>query len=173
MLSERKTRILVYSNQVLSSFNKYEYDERTGGIFINNTFDDIEYNNYYAYIIGILNQKYANAFDVNDLLTEYLDMGYVPYVMPPTFMTANNCSYLKMLVEKAQDFSFKGEKLRLLYEKPVRLSNTLAGQLETDIWVSRLQLAKFLNCKPEDVTMLNMFKLIIQGGINHEYNGSL
>lgn len=163
-MGETGRTLLTTRSEITRSFKKFEFDQRTGGIFVGNSYDAVEYNNYYSYMIALFNEKYSQAPDVHDRIADYLDLGYVPYLLPPTFLTERNCSYVKKLREVAKSFSYGGEKLKLIHEKPIRVDGNIAGQEETDIWVSRLQLAKFMGCKPEDVTMFNMYKLILKGG---------
>lgn len=163
-LLDERSRLLKVRGSELLKFTDYQLDNRTQLVSIFNKYDSTEYTNYYAYMIKAMNNKLVNSTENNEMIN-LLDEGYIPYVIPPTFMNEKNTPDLKFFRDRANEFCYKGEKLNMVRTKPVTFNNTVASNEPTDIWVSRLQMAKWLKCKPEDVTMTRVFNVIIQGGV--------
>lgn len=132
--------------------SKVPYDSRLNAISVMTEMDYTTYVNYYKTFIYLLNSHSSNM-NIKSLYTSHLDMGLVPIYVPPTFMNAANTPILKTLKEAIMSYEKDGEKLRYIELEPIRFDNTLASSIKTDIWISRMQMAKFLGVTPDMLVM--------------------
>lgn len=84
----------------------------------------------------------------------YLDMGYVPVIAPPSFMSEEVVSLLKPLLERS------GVELKEF--KAMRLSGTEYPTTKPDIWASRMSIAEYLGCDIGQVKPLNFIKEVVR-----------
>lgn len=163
IVDEKGSPIEITGGKAERSFgSKVAYDSRLNAISVMTAMDFTTYVNYYKVFVNLLN-SYSSNMNSKILYNAHLDMGLVPIYTPPTFMNAANSPILQALKESILSYEKDGEKIRFVELEPIRFDNTLASSIKTDIWISRMQMAKFLGVSPDMLVMDKVLEEILKG----------
>lgn len=99
-----------------------------------------------------LSYVYSNRHNNNSMML-YMDYGLIPVFMFPEELSAYS-GEMEMLLSKT------GLKVFKLPAQYIRAAHT--GKHFSDLYLSRMDVAKLLNCAPEDVTIEAVYKEVLK-----------
>lgn len=91
------------------------------------------------------------GYAMNSMNNQMLQLGFIPIVMPPSFMGE--------VVHQAI-LPYMPKDLPTYPREAIGFRNPRFHYVYPDIWVSKLDVAKILGCKIEDVTVREVIRLV-------------
>lgn len=124
-------------------------DERLN--MLNTGWDTSTFDWYYNYLEAnqIISAKNSNAY-----CTYLLDIGYIPAVYLPSPAVSLSSKFMNVL---------DASKVPYVKMGPTSFANRYCTVDTIDAWVSKMDAAKFLGCKPEDVRSADLFRRCLNG----------
>lgn len=155
---ETKNAMVMHGKDIKNTYEDYQIDDRLTMVSIDNTYDAQEYMNYYVSYLTLLNRN-CRSTDAKGYLVNHLDMGFIPFIIPPTFLMG--CEEFKVMAENLKERLDKCN-IRRINLAPYRFDNTGVNSKKTDVWVSRIDAAKFLGCGVEGVRFQDLFRRLMK-----------
>lgn len=132
----------------------YKIDTRLFMATTANAKDIAIYSNYIRLLVANMNNQcsYAGA---KGSFVAYLTAGYIPIWMPPTFMDSG-------LLKDVVISKLESKNIRYRQEMPLRLNGSRVNSQLSDVWMSRIDIAKILGKRVDRVIYLDAFKEVFK-----------
>lgn len=153
----------INENHQLYIDNKRRYDKRTGYLCTRFTpaetdsiLSDLSWYNEYMKLNYILLATYMADNPGKQLpVMNLLNIGYIPIGYGPSFVEDINQFIVQLLVLRKVPYA--------LYRATVMGAAYYKTDTQ-DVWVSKMDAAKFLRCSPNDVTFISLLKGLLTNG---------
>lgn len=143
--------------------HKDHYDKRTGYLCTSFTpatpdaaLEDLTWYNNYMYLNYVLLATFMQSNPGKQIpVLNMLNNGYIPIGYAPSFMQDVNPFFVRLLELRKVPY--------VLYRATV-MSSTFYKTDTKDVWTSKLDLAKYLGCAPENVTFTSALGGLLSHG---------
>lgn len=152
----------ITENDELFLRNKQYYDQRTG--FLNTQFTPALDNSVLRNFSWYVNYMHLNYTLLSAYMAEkpgqqlssmnLLNIGYIPVGYAPSFLSNVNPFIVQLLELRKVPY--------VLYRATVMCKTYFKTDMK-DVWVSKLDAAKYLGCDPNEVTFYKLFGGLIHG----------
>lgn len=127
-------------------------DIRTNTVILRPVYDLKGLLNYMSWVASLCNSMEHSYYT---LLTEMLDSGYFPLIMPPH---ENYSDIILQVVNKCKELGFN-----LLIRKSISLKG-FSLDFGEDYWISKIEVYTILGIHPIDVSVTKVLNLILKNG---------
>lgn len=152
-------------NNVISKFGKdieetydMQVDNRMSLISYGSTRDLVEYFRYFYIVSSSAKRKLASEDFMKGNFVAMLDNGFVPFYMAPTYMSKELGDQFKELI--------KATGIYYIEKKPMRFDGLRVDSLSNDIWISRVEAAKYADVEIAKFNTLEFMKGVWDGAYN-------
>lgn len=137
-------KVVTMKGDDLRKFNEdtFELDNRMHLVSFETTRTPKTYLNYFEFFSRISDRESSRP-EIQGRYMSMLDMGYIPIIAPPSFMSEEITSMFLPLLQRS------GIDIR--EQRPMRIDGRGFDAKCNDIWGSRMDMAEFLGCSLTDV----------------------
>jgi hypothetical protein len=135
----------IRGDELLKSEEEFIIDNRLRLVSFDTTNDISTYVNYFD-LFSRISDREASRPEMTGRYVSMLDMGYVPIVASPSFLAEEMYTQFIDII--------KASKIDYRELKPMRIDGRNFDAKADDIWGSRMDIAKYLNCSLPEVKPL-------------------